>query len=92
MANVRPVTIDSGQFGQLPNADALVVGQGAVMVEQASAPSTPPSGLGLLYAMTNGKVYFKNDAGQELLVSLNITVGTAAPSGGSDGDIYLQIL
>ena len=91
MADLRPITLSAGQPAQLPNTDALIIGQGAVMVEQASALATPASGFGVLYALTNGKVYFRNDAGVVYDLGLSVTVGTTAePTGGVDGDYYLQ--
>lgn len=93
MADLRPLALPpSGNIKSITDNDAVVAGQGVVMSEQSTAPATPPTGYGVFYAKNDGKVYFKNDAGVELLVSLNITVGTAPPSGGSNGDIYLQII
>lgn len=37
----------------------------ALKVAEASAPSTPASGFGMIYEKTDGKLYFKNDAGTE---------------------------
>ncbi len=64
MANLRPLTTPAS-LQQLPDSDALIVGQGAVVSEQASSLSTPSSGYGVIYAKTDGKAYFKNDAGTE---------------------------
>jgi len=36
---------------------------------ESAAPSTPASGLGFLYEKTDGKLYFKNDAGTETEVT-----------------------
>lgn len=49
----------------------------AVRLKEAAAPDTPASGYGKLYAKTDGKVYFKNDAGTE-------TDLTASGGAGSD--------
>ncbi len=38
---------------------------GAVEVAEISAPSTPSSGFGRMYAKTDGKIYFLNDGGTE---------------------------
>ena len=34
-------------------------------VKEISAPATPDSGFGTIYAKTDGKLYFKNDGGTE---------------------------
>lgn len=36
-----------------------------ITMAEGSAPGTPTSGLGFIYAKTDGKLYFKNDAGTE---------------------------
>lgn len=64
MADKRPI-IGPSQFSELTNSDGLIAGQSAVLSEQASSPGTPASGYGAIYAKTDGKVYFKNDAGTE---------------------------
>jgi hypothetical protein len=76
MANKRPITTPSS-LAELPDTDALIVGQGPVLAEQASSLGTPASGYGVIYAKTDGKVYFKNDAGTE-------TDLTATGGGGTD--------
>lgn len=76
MADKRPITTQ-GNLAELPNTDALIAGQSVVLAEQASSPSTPSSGYGIVYAKTDGKVYFKNDAGTE-------TDLTAAGGGGTN--------
>jgi len=75
MANKRPITTPSS-LAELPDTDALIVGQGPVLAEQASSLGTPASGYGVVYAKTDGKLYFKNDAGVE-------TDLTATGGGGS---------
>lgn len=42
------------------------------------------------YVLSDKKMYIKNLDGSITLLNLAITSGTAAPAGGSDGDIYLQ--
>lgn len=42
------------------------------------------------YVLPEKKLYIKNLDGSITLLNQTITSGTAAPSGGSDGDIYLQ--
>lgn len=64
MADKRPI-IGPSQFSELTNSDGLVAGQSAVLSEQSSSPATPASGYGIVYAKTDGKLYFKNDAGTE---------------------------
>lgn len=54
-----------------------------VTFAESAAPSTPSSGLGLLYEKTDGNLYFKNDAGTEV----QLTAGTA-PSTAAD-KLYL---
>jgi len=39
-----------------------------IRVLESSAPSTPASGYGYLYEKTDGQLYFKNDAGVEVLL------------------------
>ncbi len=43
----------------------LDVEGGGIYVSEISAPGTPNSGKGVLYEKTDGKLYFKNDAGTE---------------------------
>lgn len=64
MADKRPITTQ-GDLAELTNTDSLIAGASAVLSEQASSPSTPASGYGVVYAKTDGKLYFKNDAGTE---------------------------
>lgn len=52
-------------LSQIGNGDTVVVGQGLVLVEQASSLATPASGYAVMYAKTDGHLYFKNDAGTE---------------------------
>lgn len=68
MANVRPITNPQAQQIHV-NSDVLIGGQGLILAEQASAPSTPPSGYGILYVKTDGLLYFKGDTGVETLLS-----------------------
>lgn len=60
----------SAQF-TIPFDDILQFNNGCQLTEIA-APSTPSSGYGHLYVMTDGHVYFKNDAGEEY----DLTAGT----------------
>lgn len=68
------------------DVDALTVSQsGAVefsdslTVNEISAPSTPASGKGVIYAKSDNKLYFKNDAGTETdLTGGGQTVGSVA--------------
>lgn len=76
MADKRPITTPSA-LAELPNTDSLIAGASAVLSEQGSSPATPPSGFGVVYAKTDGKLYFKNDAGTE-------TDLTATGGGGTD--------
>jgi hypothetical protein len=64
MANLRPITT-SGDLSEFSSSDSLLFGASIVLVEQGSSPSTPASGLALLYVKTDGNLYFKNDAGTE---------------------------
>jgi hypothetical protein len=64
MANKRPITT-TGNLQEHPDADQLIAGQGNILAEQASSLGTPSSGYGVIYAKTDGKVYFKNDGGTE---------------------------
>lgn len=93
MADLRPLSLPPGSSVKvISDSDAVIAGQGVVVAEQSTAPSTPATGYGMIYAKSDGKVYFKNDAGAEVLLSRTITHSTSPPSGGSDGDIHLQIL
>jgi hypothetical protein len=64
MADKRPITTPAA-LAELTNSDSLIAGASAVLSEQGSSPSTPASGYGIVYAKTDGKLYFKNDAGTE---------------------------
>lgn len=44
----------------------------------------------LCHVLPDKKLYIKNDDGTTTQINPVITAGTAAPSGGNDGDIYLQ--
>lgn len=75
MANKRPISVTPHQ--ELSNSDATIAGQATVLEEQASSLATPSSGYGVLYAKTDGKLYYKNDAGVEFDL-------TTAGSGGTN--------
>ena len=76
MADKRPITTPSA-LAELPNTDSLIAGASAVLSEQGSSPATPASGYGIVYAKTDGKLYFKNDAGTE--TDLTATGGGTNP-------------
>ena len=38
-------------------------------LQEVSEPGTPDSGYGVIYAKTDGKLYFKNDAGTETAIT-----------------------
>jgi hypothetical protein len=46
------------------------------ITELAAAPYTPASGVGVLYAKTDGKLYFKNDDGTEIEIGASGVIGT----------------
>jgi hypothetical protein len=48
-----------------------------ITVAEIAPPSTPSTGFGTIYAKTDGKLYFKNDAGTET----DLTAGAGAGSG-----------
>jgi hypothetical protein len=48
---------------------------------ESAAPSTPGSGLGFLYEKTDGKLYFKNDAGTETELTAAGAASTAVAHG-----------
>lgn len=48
------------------------------LIEQSSAPSSPDSGYGFLYAKNDGGLYFKNDSGTEIGP---LTAGSTAGAG-----------
>jgi|DEB3_MinimDraft_2_1074329.scaffolds.fasta_scaffold04089_5 hypothetical protein len=64
MADKRPI-VSPSSLAELSNSDSLVFGVSIVLSEQASTPSTPASGYGILYCKSNGNLYFRNDAGTE---------------------------
>lgn len=64
MPERRPIVNPAAQAEHV-DTDTLNVGQGPVFAEQASSLGTPSSGTGVAYAKTDGKLYFKNDAGTE---------------------------
>lgn len=68
MADLRPLVVDAGNIKVHTDTDVLVAGQALILAEQASAPSTPISGYGVIYVKTDGNLYFKNDAGIETLL------------------------
>ena len=78
MAERRPI-VNPSDFAEHVNTDTLNVGQGPVFVEQASSLATPASGYGVVYAKTDGKLYFKNDAGTETDLT-----ATGCGGGGTD--------
>lgn len=64
MAEQRCV-VNPAEYRQASDSDTLVVGQGVVLVEQASSLATPASGYAVMYCKTDGHLYFKNDVGTE---------------------------
>lgn len=64
MPDRRPI-VNPSNLQELVNTDGLIAGESAALVEQSVSPATPPSGFGVVYAKTDGKLYFKNDAGTE---------------------------
>jgi len=57
----------------------------------AGAPSPASLQTGeFCYVLPDKKLYIKNDDNTVSPVNYNITSGSTAPSGGQDGDIYLQ--
>lgn len=55
---------DTIAVGDLPSLTNLVL-SGYLEIAEIAPPSTPASGWGRIYAKTDGKVYFLNDAGTE---------------------------
>jgi hypothetical protein len=66
--------------------DGVIVDQEITLVEQASSPSTPPSGYTSIFAKTDGKVYQKTDAGAET----DLTQGSTGGSGSGTFKNLLQ--
>lgn len=64
MAEQRSIA-NPADYMQTSNSDTVVVGQGLVLVEQASSLPTPASGHAVMYCKTDGHLYFKNDVGTE---------------------------
>jgi hypothetical protein len=58
-----------------------------LMMQEITAPSTPPSGFGYFYEKTDGFPYFKNDAGTEY----NLASGTTNYAGIALGDLSTTI-
>jgi len=50
----------------------------SVRLKESAAPATPASGYGQLYAKTDGKIYFKNDDGLEVDLTLTGSASAAA--------------
>ena len=48
----------------------------SIRLKESAVPDTPASGYGQLYAKSDGKVYFKNDAGLEIDLTFTGTAGT----------------
>lgn len=48
---------------------SLLQVEGAITVNEMASPSTPLAGYGIIYAKTDGDLYYKNDAGTEKLLS-----------------------
>jgi hypothetical protein len=64
-----------------------------LFAEQSSAPSTPGSGYVAVYAKTDGKLYYKDDAGTEYLIGGGgggIDSGTSFPASPSAGDMFYR--
>ena len=51
--------------GRITASDSVYIQGGLLIIIERAEPATPPSGLGYLYEKTDGKLYFKNDAGTE---------------------------
>jgi hypothetical protein len=64
MADQRPIVTPSS-LELLANSDSLVFGQSIVLANQSSSPGTPAAGYGIIYAKTDGNLYFKNSSGTE---------------------------
>jgi hypothetical protein len=47
------------------------------LAEQSGSPGTPSSGFGRIYAKTDNKLYFKNDAGTEVELGIGSTIATS---------------
>lgn len=58
----------------------------SLLIEEVSAPSTPPSGYFAIYAKSDGKIYTKNDAGTE--VELGAASGSAPTPTMQAGSTY----
>jgi len=65
----------------------------SIFLKEAAAPDTPASGYGQLYEKTDGKIYFKNDAGTETRLDEgdSTTTDTEAnkPAAGNNGNLFL---
>lgn len=68
MAEQRSIAQPANK-SQTTNSDTIVIGQGLVLIEQASSLATPASGFGVMYCKTDGNLYYKNDSGTETLLS-----------------------
>lgn len=82
-------TSDAGDYKIQNNGNLLNTGY-ITIIEQA-APSTPAAGYGVLYPKTDGKLYWKDDAGTEYDLtgggSSGITVGTTTITSGTNGRV-----
>lgn len=65
-----------------------------IKIKRKTTPGAPSSSAldtgEMCLVVPDKKVYIKNDDDTVTLLNNLITSGTAAPSGGNDGDIYLQ--
>lgn len=88
----RLVVDTSGNIGVGTNSPIglfHVAGAG-IYVDEISAPSTPTSGSGVLYGKSDGKLYFKNDAGTETELTQTL-VGATSVTISPTSSLALQI-
>ncbi len=65
--------------GNLDLTGIGILGATRLLVDEQAAPDTPASGEGVIYAKTDGNLYFKNDAGTEvLLIAGDVATGVCA--------------
>jgi len=73
---VDPITSRVGIGTSTPDGK-LDIESGGVYLSEISAPDTPNSGKGVVYAKA-GRLYYKNDAGEEFDITLNESAGFGA--------------
>lgn len=76
-------TTDRGAFSLQNNGDFW--NSGTVTIAEQAAPATPATGYGVMYPKTDGKLYWKDDAGTEYDLTATAAPGSGITSLGVSG-------